>query len=124
MYFFFPAFFYQLQLISLLLFKSIFTGVLTWTTRLWKLCNEYVPPKDFWVCISRLYFAVYLYLLGEGVNSWGIDPHIYLNSPQKSGLEMEIRKRNSQPYSPSNIKYLKGTNSKAEANPSATPKSV
>lgn len=83
-----------------------------------------MPPKDFWVCISKLYSAVNLYLLGEGLNSEGIDPHIYLNSPQKSGLEMEIRERNSHPYSPSDIKYLKDTNSKAEANPLATQKSV
>lgn len=118
-FFLFSCSFYQLWLIFLLLFKSIFTGVLTWTTRLCKLWNEYVPPKDFWVCISRLYSAVNLYLLGEGVNSQGIDPRIYLNSPQKSGLEMEIRERNSHPYSPSDIKYLKSTNSKAEANPLA-----
>lgn len=82
------------------------------------------PQRISGVCVSRLYSAVNLYLLGEGVNSWGIDPHIYLNSPQKSGLEMEIRERNSHPYSPSDIKYLKGTNSKAEANPLATQKSI
>ena len=82
------------------------------------------PPKDFLVCISRLHSAVNLYLLGEGVNSGGIDPHIYLNSLQKSGLEMEIRETNSHPYSPSDIKYLKGTNSKAEENPLATQKSI
>lgn len=117
--FFFSCSVYQLWLIFLLLFKSIFTGVLTWTTRLCKLWNEYVSPKDFWVCISRLYSAVNLYLLGEGVNSREIDPRVYLNSPQKSGLEMEIRERNSHPYSPSDIKYLKSTNSKAEANPLA-----
>lgn len=81
-------------------------------------------PQRISCFVFPLYSAVNLYLLGEGVNSQGIDSHIYLNNPQKNGLEMEIRERNSHPYSPSNMKYLKGTNSKAEANPLATQKSI